>query len=893
MLPATRVPRSSASALLLACALSLLPAVAAAQLTRSSLAGAVGSVDESSALAGCLAGWVDTFGAEPGSNGHILDMLEFDDGSGPALYVAGYFTSVGGVPINCVARWNGTAWSALGDGFDAYVDELAVFDDGTVAGPKLYATGGFTSSGGVAMNRIARFDGSAWQPLGSGLNGVGYTMASHGGALYVGGNFTTAGGVSANRIARWNGSTFSALGSGADASVHAFLSHDDGSGPALYVGGNFTSIDGVPASRMARWNGTSFSDVGGGLANIVWSLAAYDSGSGLELVAGGLFFSAGSSAVPVNGVAAWNGSSWSAPFWPSSTGVEDMFVGDLGSGPVLFMAGSILDGAAAWNGSTLTALGDKPFPKCIAVYDVGSGPELVLGGSFDPGFADYNFEHLARWDGSDWAPFGDGTGLTGSVNAVLSHDDGSGPALFIGGNFGNPADVNGHGFLRWKDGVLDDMGGVLGQPLLGFAEFDDGSGKALYACGKLRAPGVNPFWDVARWDGSAWTEVGNAGGGDTVRTLHVHDDGSGKALYAAGSFSSMNGVTTANIARWDGNSWTAVGPGPGGPVLALESFDDGGGNQLYVGGAFTLGGGAMGDYIVRWDGSTWSGLGGGPLVGPDHMVRALEVFNGFGDIHLYVGGTFDSVMGLPGSEGLARFDASGWSEMPLTGPDGDVYALQVWQDGAFPGSMLMVGGLFTGVGLLNLNNLSAWTGFGWQSFNKGTDGLVRALVLHDADDGLGPMLMVGGDFSYQVGKPFRDSRLARWGGCWAGIDNWTDLGFALGGTAGDPLLVGSGSLSPASSNDVDLSNAYPSALAALFLSFASVPIPFMGGTLVPNPFLDPPLIVTTSATGDLPVSFVMPSDVPPGVQLFVQWGIADPGGPSGAALSNAVRGDVP
>ncbi|MFT7462262.1 MAG: hypothetical protein ACI9EF_000602, partial [Pseudohongiellaceae bacterium] len=571
-------------------------------------------------------------------------------------------------------------------------------------------------------------------------------------------------------------------------------------------------------------------------------------------------------------------------------------VGDLGSGPVLFMVGSILDGVASWDGTTLSALGDLFFPKCLEIFDGGGGPELIVAGSFDPGFATYNLEHIARWNGSDWAPLG-GPGLTGSVQAVLSHDDGSGPALYLGGTFGHPDDLSSHGFLRWKDGVFDDLGGTWGQPILDFVEFDDGTGKALYACGKVSPGGVSAFWDLARWDGSSWSDVGTPNGGGIVYALHVHDDGTGPALYAAGSFFQMNGVPVTNLARWDGSSWSAVGagpgPGPGGTALALESYDDGGGNQLYVGGTFTAGGGAAGDYIVRWDGAAWSGLGGGPVVGSGHAVRALEVFDEFGDVFLYVGGTFDDVLAIPDTKGLARFKSSGWSGMPFAGPEGDVYTLQVWQDGAFPGSMLVVGGAFSGAGLVNLNNVGGWTGFGWQAFDLGVSDVVRALDLHDADDGLGPMLMVGGDFSYQPGEPIGNGRLARWGGCWAGIDNWTDLGFALAGTSGDPVLVGSGSLSPASFNHVDLSNAYPSALAALFLSFTSTPIPFMGGTLVPNPFLDPPLFAMATASGDIPLGFVMPDGIPGGTDLFVQWGIADPGGPNGVALSNALRGDVP
>jgi len=67
----------------------------------------------------------------------------------------------------------------------------------------------------------------------------------------------------------------------------------------------------------------------------------------------------------------------------------------------------------------------------------------------------------------------------------------------------------------------------------------------------------------------------------------------------------------------------------------------------------------------------------------------------------------------------------------------------------------------------------------------------------------------------------------------------------------------------------------------------------MGGTLVPNPFIDPPIFTTTSPLGSIVLDFVMPAGAPPGATLFVQWGIADPGGPSGAALSNALKGVAP
>ena len=54
-----------------------------------------------------------------------------------------------------------------------------------------------------------------------------------GGNLVVGGDFTLIGAVVANRIAKWNGSAWSALGSGMNQVVHSLTV----SGSDLYAGG--------------------------------------------------------------------------------------------------------------------------------------------------------------------------------------------------------------------------------------------------------------------------------------------------------------------------------------------------------------------------------------------------------------------------------------------------------------------------------------------------------------------------------------------------------------------------------------------------------------------------------------------------------------------------------
>lgn len=241
-------------------------------------------------------------------------IVEFDDGDGLAMYVAGSFTSAGGVPANGIARWNGTSWSPLGQGVNDTVRAMAVVNE--VEGPMLYVGGLFTLAGGTQANRIAKWNPSTknWSPLGVGTSSFVYAIAGHddgtGPAVYVGGQFLTAGGVTVNRIAKWDGTTWSALGSGTNNSVFALASFNDGSGPALYVGGGFTTAGGITVNRVARWQLGSWSALGSGVSGQVNALAVHDAGDGPALFAAGLFTSAGGN--PAHKIAQWKDSEWNS-----------------------------------------------------------------------------------------------------------------------------------------------------------------------------------------------------------------------------------------------------------------------------------------------------------------------------------------------------------------------------------------------------------------------------------------------------------------------------------------------------------------------------------------------------------------------------------------------------
>src|SRR6266446_1373780 len=129
-------------------------------------------------------------GGLPGTDGTVLAAVV--DGSGN-LYIGGTFTNAGAAVANHVAKWDGTNWSALGSGVGGNVHALAV------SGTNLYVGGSFTTAGGSAAKYIAKWDGSTWTAVGSGLNSAVEALMVSGSDLYVGGYFTTAGETPARR----------------------------------------------------------------------------------------------------------------------------------------------------------------------------------------------------------------------------------------------------------------------------------------------------------------------------------------------------------------------------------------------------------------------------------------------------------------------------------------------------------------------------------------------------------------------------------------------------------------------------------------------------------------------------------------------------------------------
>jgi hypothetical protein len=680
-----------------------------------------------------------------GTDAVVLALTVFDDGSGPALYAGGQFTVAGVVSASHVAKWDGTNWSPLGGGVGgnlSQVDALCVYDDGS--GPALYAGGTFVVAGSVNASNIAKWNGTSWSPLGSGTDNevaaLGVFDDGSGPALYVGGAFTTAGGVPVLSVAKWNGTTWSSLGgpgSGVNGDILNFTVFNDGTGSALYVGGNFTAAGGISAPNIAEWNGTVWSAVGGsggGVNQFVQALAVFDDGSGSALYAGGGFTAAGGASAPY--IAKWNGTSWSSLSSGMNYSVFALAVFNDGSGPALY-PGGWFDTAggvhapciARWSGGSWSALGVpgsglSGTVDALATFDDGSGSALYAGGGLGTGTGGTPLSHVAKWNGAVWSPLG--SGVNSNVYSFTVFNDGSGPALYVGGTFTAAGGVSASSIAKWNgtswSALGTGMGGGSGGPVVyAICVFDDGSGAALYVAGNFATAGGVSTPRIAKWNGSSWLSIGALGTGTfgIGAAMTVFDDGTGPALYAGGSFTTAGGVSAPNIAKWNGASWSALGaPGSGmnGPVSALSVFDDGTGPALYAGGSFTAAGGVSALNIAKWNGTSWSALGA-PAGGADSFVSTLTAFNdGFGSA-LYAGGDFTVVNSIVAPH-IAKWSGTSWSALgaPGTGMNNRVYALAVFNDGTDGDADLYAGGIFTAAGSTVSKGIAEWHGCGVASF---------------------------------------------------------------------------------------------------------------------------------------------------------------------------------
>jgi len=335
--------------------------------------------------------------------------------------------------------------------------------------------------------------------------------------------------------------------------------------------------------------------------------------------------------------------------------------------------------------------------RALAVFDDGTGPALYAAGEFRHVGPDL-VRHVAKWDGVSWTEVGGG--VVGSVFALAVWDSGSGPALYATGDFTQAGHVTASNVARWDGRSWSVLGRGLDRVGRALAAFDDGSGPALYAGGEFITSDGRFSLSIAKWDGRRWSSLGD-GLNAPVRALTTWDDGTGLALYAGGDFTASGGTGTPGVARWDGVAWAPVFLGTSGVVRALATFDDGTGSALYAGGDFTQAGTVTAPRVARFDGAVWSAVGAGLT----NSVNALLAHDDGRQPALYAGGKFTSALDSTPVLRIARFDGTRW--LPLAGGTNDeVSALTTFDDGAGPA--LAAGGQFSMAGGQQALRAAVW-----------------------------------------------------------------------------------------------------------------------------------------------------------------------------------------
>ena len=442
-----------------------------------------------------------------------------------------------------------------------------------------------------------------------------------GGDLFAGGSFTdAAGNTVADHIALWNGSTWAPLASSAgggaalNGDVHVLL----GSGRSVLMGGEFTNAGGnaiadyfAIAVRPGTWAALGANANSGGALNDQVSAMTVWNG---DLYVGGSF----TDAAGIDGadyIARWNSSGWSVV---GSPGAFDSDVATMAASPgYLYVGGDFRDAAgvqradfiARWDGNAWSALpqsgsSDAPIDSGVRALAIWQG-DVYAAGAFTDAGGQPKADYIARWNGISWSALGSANGYP-----VFSYPLG---ALAAGQNF------------LYVGGFFTNL---------------NGNDKADY---------------IASWNGNFWQPLGSDGQGHgalngIVTTIAV----SGTDVYAAGDFTNAAGNPAADhLARWNGIAWSPVGDGGNlnntVDAIALVGVD------LYVGGRFTDAAHLPeADRVVRFDGTGWSALGsngaGDGAIAAN--VRALAFYQSM----LHVGGAFLDVQGMPQADFIAGFD---------------------------------------------------------------------------------------------------------------------------------------------------------------------------------------------------------------------------------------------
>ena len=567
------------------------------------------------------------------------------------LLLAGRFFLPGFTNPVVLARWNGKrTWENLNSeifpgpnavDIETAVQVEAMRDDNLVVLLQL----SWKSSSLLPTFMLARCDASNnWQNLpgpDGNTKGIGYyNLSQFKGQLVAAGTFTNLTQAALQNIARWDGTAWQPIGGGLEHPVVTVVGNDR----VLFAAMEFRGDDGSINFRVMRWDGIKWSRVGSDFPRTSGGGMLHLSPDG-ELYFSGIFSGTGTTVAP--NLIRWDGSRWEPLFEGNYHGISALvpnvrsFVEHAGKvcvGGGFYTVGNIFSqGIAQWNGRGWKSIGGgiQGTLNHQVVAMTSSGPNLFAGGNFT-NLGGVACSNIARWNGTNW--FSLGTGIGGPVSALTIH----GGDVIAGGLFTNASEVGVKNIARWNGSQWQAVGLGCNSNVTALTSWRGN----LYAGGRFLTAGGVSARGIAQWDGSSWQAVGGGVTGGRSPAVNAFVTSS-NALYIGGSFTNAGGVPARNLACWDGTNWHSVGDGWPGTVSALAWRGD----SLYVGGKWTNSLGNTIHAVRRWDGTNWIDLGSD--VGDARGFQLVSALLATRE-SLWVGGRFVWAGGKP-SANIARW----------------------------------------------------------------------------------------------------------------------------------------------------------------------------------------------------------------------------------------------
>ncbi|MFO0856532.1 MAG: immunoglobulin domain-containing protein [Phycisphaerales bacterium] len=621
--------------------------------------------------------------------------------------------------------------------------KLAQWSNGPI-GPRLLVLSTYFDNNDVGNTRVfgksAGWDGNRWTQVPSTECASQPVYYEHNGSLFLGGSFTYPFSPLANkRIARWNGSAWEVVGNGLntpDILSYGYVSGLGSFGSQLIAGGeNLFDTNGVRC-RVARWDGSTWHAM-------PFASQTYGTFERQFVEHHGELFLM----IPEDISAVWR---WDGAFWQPTPMTNTAIVrtgarlfrheGQLFASGVFRIQNTIDATLARWNGTAWERV-----ERSQSTFAYTSSPRGIVGFSLHelPG-QPFAFEvQMHFFVNGAWVPAGQRLrhAYANSFGASITDVMQFGEDIVVTGYFNRAGDLPVRNIVMWKNNAWHALGaGVCPSAnrnnafFASAAQYED---EAVLA-GEFDMPTSNGTGRLlAAWNGASWRQFGV----EAVADAWINTVGTDGSRIAITGVRATNNLFEDVIATFDGSQWTRVPQPPIWPpnyigfhandVIAIRfgspfvfawngtqwrslgySFQGplprqfvSLGNNLIV-YAQTLQAGSL----QKYDGTSWSLLD--PALGQLPPDCGIGTYQG----NLILHGAFSSVAGVSASN-IARWNGTGWEAIG-TGRLSPVRAISSYADRLYT---------LERTGNVSLpSRVSMWNGEAWTTIDETTERFVIA-----------------------------------------------------------------------------------------------------------------------------------------------------------------------